>query len=254
MEKIIPCDLGPEHDAIEIYPINDVHLGDLACEQKKFEKFLDYILEKPNRYVILNGDIINNNLKSSVGSVYDDTMRPKEQKKLAKKLLWKIRRRILSAVDGNHEWRSKKETDESITEDIAEYLGVPYSDDSAVLKVTFGRKRNSKRQCYTIFHRHTLGGGRKSGSSLNQAEEEALNIACDIFIFGHVHRKISSKNEFVIPDTKNNVLRTITQLFVIAPSWQSYASYAKIKGLKRQVTGSVPIILYAREKEAYAVI
>ena len=68
--KIIKHDL-PQFDTLEIYPLADVHIGDPLHDKKRAKQFINEVLEKENRYVIVNGDIINNAVKHGVSDVYN---------------------------------------------------------------------------------------------------------------------------------------------------------------------------------------
>ena len=72
----------------------------------------------PLAFLILGGDLINNNTRSSVGSPWDDTVRPREQKRLMVEALEPIKDRILCCVSGNHERRSLKDADDDPPYDI----------------------------------------------------------------------------------------------------------------------------------------
>jgi UDP-2,3-diacylglucosamine pyrophosphatase LpxH len=252
--KILPVELSEEFDELELYAVADVHIGERESRLEDFERFIDFILDKPNRYVLILGDIINNNLKNSVGSVYEDTIPPSQQKKKAKQLLKRLQSRIIAIVSGNHEFRSHKDTDQDITEDIAEYLDVPYSPDVIYIKLTFGKKQNGKRQCYTIYATHGFAGGRTPGNALNRLEDLSKNIEAEIYIVGHTHKKIAHKAMFHKPDLQNNVIREVEQLFINTASWVSYGGYAKRKGMRPQARGAAPIKLGGREKYIEGVV
>ena len=65
--------------AIKIACISDVHYGALEHMEREWKNFIQKVLEDPTLFLILNGDLINNNTRSSVGSPWDDTVRPREQ-------------------------------------------------------------------------------------------------------------------------------------------------------------------------------
>ena len=71
----------PENKDITIIPISDVHLGAQEHAAREWATFCDSVLKQPGVYVTLGGDLINNATRSSVSNVFDDTMRPREQKK-----------------------------------------------------------------------------------------------------------------------------------------------------------------------------
>lgn len=254
MPKILDIPLGASMETLELFPVSDLHLGSRQCDLELFRQFVSMVLDKPNRYLIINGDMINNNIIGAVGSPYEDTMTPREQKKRLKRELEPIAKRILCVVSGNHERRTKKVNDENPLEDIADYLGVPYREEDAFLKLSFGKGGNGKRIAYAIYVTHGTGGGKRPGSSLNNIEALTLNCFADIYIMGHVHRKTAHKALYLLPDLQNNIVREVEMLYVISSSWQSYGGYAKTKGMRPSALGSVPILLSGREKEAKAVI
>ena len=53
------------HD-ITVIPVSDVHLGSPECMEQDFISFIDSVAKKPNVYLILGGDLIDNGTKSSV--------------------------------------------------------------------------------------------------------------------------------------------------------------------------------------------
>ena len=77
----------PENKDIKIYPISDVHLGAAEHMASEWDNFCKKILGEPNSYIILGGDLLNNSLKSSVANIYEETMRPREQKRIMAEML-----------------------------------------------------------------------------------------------------------------------------------------------------------------------
>jgi len=218
--------------------------------------FSRYVLEKDNRYVILNGDVINNNVAGSVGSTFEDKMSPKDQKREMIDLLRPIKNRIICAISGNHEARTKKTNDDNPLEDIAYALDLEYREYDAFLKIKFGKNggREAKPVVYTVFVTHGFGGGRLPGSSVNNIEKLTLNCFADIYIMGHVHKKLSYKANYRMPDLYKNVVRELEMLYVISSSFQAYDGYAKRKQLRPSALGVVPIILDGRKKNARAIL
>lgn len=247
--NVIVHSLPQEFETLEIYPLSDLHYGDPNVDMDAFNRFTDMILEQPNRYIVSIGDNVNNSLKSSVGDVYMETASPREQRKWLKQRLEPLKDRILVMVDGNHEYRSTKDADASITLDIADSLGLTslYADDEAVLKVTFGKKaENGKPRCFTVYCVHGSGGGKRPGSAVNNIEMLAMSIDADIYIIGHVHKRIAYKNSFRRIDTRNNNVIYRERLFVVTSLWLNFGGYAARKMMIPSAKGSVPIILDAR--------
>lgn len=118
-----PVTLGEDVEKIEILPLSDLHIGDPAFNEPALKNYLKYVQLEPNRYILLNGDILNNATKASVSDIYAETMPPRRQIEHAAELLAPVADRILGIVSGNHERRTDKESGISPVEILAEKLG-----------------------------------------------------------------------------------------------------------------------------------
>ena len=67
--KIIKCELPRELEQVELHIFADEHIGDLQSDFKRLMSRIEYVKNTPNAYCILNGDIIDNATKTSVGEV-----------------------------------------------------------------------------------------------------------------------------------------------------------------------------------------
>ena len=240
---------------MEIYGVSDLHTGDILFNHVEFQRFCDFIMEEPYRFVVINGDMLNNNLINSAGSPYEDVISPNDQKKEVKRMLKPIRERILCMNDGNHETRTKRSAGQNITEEIAEYLGVPYNEDENLLKISFGKRpNNSKRLVYTIYITHGNGGGKKQGNIVNNAEDLSKNIFADVYMVGHGHKRTGTKAVLRYPDLRNNKIIEVEQLFTSSAAWLNYGGYAVQKMYRPQVRGAHPVILRGDRKEANTLI
>ncbi len=258
LEKIIVHDLSDSLETLEIYPLIDLHIGDKKTDEVLFHKFIQHILEQPNRYITIQGDLMNNATKSSVSNTYEETMNPQEQKKWLIHELRCVKDRILCIVPGNHEWRSTKDVDNHPLEDVAIALNLEhlYRPDGAFMKVSFGRRTdNLKKAAYTFCCIHGCGGGAKSGGIVNRTEDFLYSIeGVDILILGHVHKKLAGRPSRLCIDPRNNCVTQRDTLWVIASPWQNYGGYAFRKMLRPSPKGRTPIILYGKEKYFETVI
>lgn len=220
----------------------------------EFFDFVEFILEKPNRLILLNGDIINNNLTNSAGSPFDDIISPNDQKKEAVRMLLPLRERTLVLTGGNHEGRTKKNAGIDVSEEMAEKLGVPYSEDEALLKIAIGQRPNKKKFIYTLYMTHGHGGGKRPGSKLNNLEDLGKNILADIYIVGHGHSRIGYKPMFRVPDLRNGKITETDQLFTMSAGWLKYGGYPVRKMMRPQKRGAHPVTIYGTHKEATTTI
>ena len=97
---------------IKVYAVADVHIGARECDLDGFEAFLHRIAKDKDAYIVLCGDLCNNGIAGSHSSVYEEVIMPgMAQVEKAVELLSPIKDRILGAVGGNHEARSRKAVD-----------------------------------------------------------------------------------------------------------------------------------------------
>ena len=127
----------PDRPDLRIYPVSDVHFGAAEHMTRAWEQFCQSLMAQENAYVILGGDLINNATRNSVSNVFEETMRPREQKKRMVEMLTPIKEKILCMVSGNHERRSLKDADDDPSYDIACKLDIEhlYRENVAFVKI-----------------------------------------------------------------------------------------------------------------------
>lgn len=221
---------------ITIFPVSDVHYGALEHCATEWKSFCRMIEETPNAYVILGGDLINNSLRTSVANPFDETVRPREQKKHMVEFLKPISDKILCAVSGNHEARSMKDADNDITYDILAKLNIEdlYRPNIAFVKCSLGqRKRDGAPiSSYTFAVTHGAGGGIYTGATVNRNERFGNIIdGCDCLIVGHTHKGTISKPSKIVIDAKNDTVTVKPYTVISCVSWLNYGGYALRKML-----------------------
>lgn len=227
-------------DNIKIYPISDVHLGAMEHMEREWSQFCVDLMNEPNAYITLGGDLINNATRTSVSNVFDETMRPREQKKIMVEMLTPIKDRILCAVTGNHERRSGKDVDDDPTYDIMTKLDLEhlYRENIAFVKIQLGVPGDRKsctskaRPTYTLAVTHGNGNGMLTGGSVNRTERFGYILdGCDVFISGHTHKPYVTQPSKIRIDTRNNKVTVAPFKVVSASSWLNYGGYAAQKML-----------------------
>lgn len=226
----------PEREDIRIYPISDLHIGALEHNEDKFIQFRNRILEDNNGYVILNGDLINNATKSSVSNIFDETMRPREQKRKAAELLEPLRDRILCCVSGNHERRSGKDADDDPTYDILCKLDLEhmYRENMAFVRVQMGKQDGNglKNPTYIFAVTHGAGGGMLTGGAVNRGERFGYAIdGVDALIIGHTHKPFVTHPGKIFVDARNDTVSVKPFWVVCSTAWMDYGGYAMQKML-----------------------
>lgn len=224
---------------VRIYPISDVHLGASGHLADEWDAFCRSVLRQPDVFLILNGDLINNSTRSSVGNIFEETMRPREQKSRMVEMLTPLRDRILCFTTGNHERRSIKDADDDPTYDIACKLDLEdlYRPNIAFLKLMLGtdnRRDGADRanRCYYFAVTHGAGGGIYTGATVNRNERFGNIIdGLDCLVVGHTHKGTVSKPEKLVIDAHNNQVLLKHYTVISSVSWMAYGGYAAQKML-----------------------
>lgn len=226
----------PENKSVTIYPISDVHLGSIEHNEKEWTRFIGLISGNNRAYVMLVGDLINNSTRSSVSNIFEEKIRPRDQKRLMVECLRPIRDKIICAVSGNHERRSGKDADDDPTYDILAKLDLEdvYRANMAFTKVSIGNRANNSRPevSYTFCITHGAGGGIYTGATVNRNERyENIIDGLDCLIVGHTHKGTVSKPSKIVIDSNNNVVSVKPYTVVSCTSWLEYGGYAAQKML-----------------------
>ena len=221
---------------IDIFPISDVHLGAAEHMTHEWESFCNGIINRPNSYIILGGDLINNTTRSSVSNIFEEVMRPREQKKRMVEMLKPLRDRILCAVTGNHERRSVKDADDDPMYDIMCKLDIEdrFRSEIAFLKLNFGDSQTGTQHnpVYSIAVTHGAGNGALTGGIVNRAERFGYvldNVDC--LILGHSHKPFTTQPAKLSVDLAKNTVKIKPFKVISMTGWMTYGGYAASKML-----------------------
>lgn len=252
--KAIRCDL-PYADQIELIPMADLHIGDAGCDFKLILERIEYIKHTKNAYCILDGDLMDTAIASSVGDTYAASLQPMEQLKQCVKIFEPIKDKILAVLPGNHEGRVYKTDGIDLTEIMCSQLGIPerYSPTTALLFVRFGNNtRHQRPQIYTIYVTHGSGGGRREGGKINRLADLAAIVDADIFIHGHVHLPMVFKESFYRVSTTTSTAALVDKLFVNVGACLDYGGYGDKAGFKPASKSTPTIYLDGHRRDMWA--
>lgn len=257
----IKIDLDRDISSLEIHSFADEHIGDEHCDIKRLLARIDYVKNTPNAYCILNGDILDNATKTSIGDVYTQEFNPMEQLRKAVEMFSPIKDKILCITHGNHENRTYKKEGINLSRLIANQLGLEhrYSPTSAVLFIRFGKMTNGNKEtngsgkvrkiCYTAYTLHGSGGGRKEGAKAIRLADMASIIDTDIYIHSHTHLPMVMKQAFHRIDTKNSKVALVDKLFVNTAANLKYGGYGEAGEFKPSSMETPIIYLNGTKKE-----
>lgn len=246
--KAIRCDL-PYAERIELHTLADLHIGDACSDFKLIQERIEHIKKTPNAYCILDGDLMDTAIASSVGDTYGANLQPMEQMKQCVKIFEPIKDKILAVLPGNHEDRVYKTDGIDLTALLCAQLGISekYSPTTALLFVRFGRcgdkggGHNKVPQLYTIYVTHGAGGGRKEGGKVNRLADLACIVDADIYIHAHTHLPLVFKNSYYRSHRGRSTVELVEKLFVNTSAALNYGGYGDRAGFK-PTSKSAPVI------------
>lgn len=241
------------NDNLTIIPVSDVHLGAREHLRKEWDAFVGSVMDKPNVYLMLGGDMLNNGTKTSVSNVYEEVMRPSEAKRQMVTALEPLRERILCAVPGNHE-RRNKDVDNDPMYDIMCKLDLEhlFRENMAFVRIGIGDKKANglRNPTYMFCVAHGHGSSIYTTAAASKAERFGMAIdGIDCLVVGHTHKPQNAPVGKIKVDPFNNKVSVVPWRLVVSTSWLGYAGYAGQKLLTPTVFCPQEIILCGDHKE-----
>lgn len=264
--NVIKVDLPQNLTQIELHTFADEHIGDELCDIKRLKERIEYVKNTPNAYCVLNGDIIDNATKTSIGDTYSQEMNPMEQLKKAVELFDPIKDKVLCISHGNHENRTYRKEGINLSYLIATQLGLGdrYTSASAIIFLRFGQLSNGKKEtngsgdvrkvCYSIFMLHGSGGGRKEGAKAIRLADMASIADCDIYIHSHTHLPMTMRESFHRVDVRNSTVALVDKLFINTASNLRFGGYSEAAEFKPSSMETPILYLNGKKKEYKAIL
>ena len=247
-----------EDNEFQLMALGDFHIGDEFCDLDEIKRALKYVENTPNCYLILNGDLMNNALKTSKSDSYRETMTMEEEQDLLVQLLTPVKDKILVLASGNHEYRTTLLTGINPLRYVAGSLGCMdlLCEDSYTLHLQFGQNRGVRNATnkYNIFGMHGCGGGRRVGSIANNLEDMKQIIPnADMYIHSHTHKAISWVETAF--EMTNTGIKEKQQVFYNTTAFLKYGGYAERAKMKPSCTAlNVMVIRAVRHPKAMEIV
>lgn len=167
--------------------LGDLHVGSKSFNLELYDMWLKdaknyckHSKRKNNGYILLNGDLCD--VARSSQDAWGSTMTVAEQVDFVVRTLEPFKDKILFSTVSNHEYRTYKEFNLDIGEEIANRLEIPYGID-CFLDIPYNSDLDSKR----VFMRHGNRTSRSYFLFMRNFISDMRNIEADLYITGHSH-------------------------------------------------------------------
>ncbi len=258
--KPVKIELSEELKEIEILAVADYHWADQNSDHDRIRKDIKYIEEHDNVFCVLNGDLMDCAIASSVGDTYGATLTPMDELRVCVEMFKPIAHKILCVVPGNHEMRHYRTNGVDMTMLMCQQLGIEdrYSPTTALVFIRFGEMKDGKshrrKAAYTMYVSHGNGGGRKEGGKIQRLVDLSTIVDADIYLCGHTHLPAVLKDGFARPCMANSSITYGTRLYVNTSAKLNYGGYGDAGGFKPPCLDTPIIKLNGTRKEVNATI
>lgn len=235
---------------VRLAVLADLHYGAPQCKKRAIQKFVDKI-EAEKIHWISAGDLMENALINSLGDVYRQEIPPGSQLDDLCEILRPIAPLCLGMIEGNHGYRTAKQTDISPDRILAALLGIEdkFFGISIQGRIAIHHKGGSTN--WTLAVHHTAGGGRTRGGKINALSRMAdIWPMMDLYIGAHTHFDCYFSDRVKLIETQSGrvSVKFQTRHFTGASSTLDYdGSYAERKLMPPASLGQVILTLHRRE-------
>jgi len=168
-------------EPLELLHVTDVQHGHVSCLYKRELEYRDWVLAKPNRFMLWGGDMVDDATIASPGSPWENIFDGQSQVFQFCKLWAPARHRVLGYVGGNHERRSIKGFGD-LGRTIATLLRIPYSAGQQFVDIHYGEHKPFKVSLW-----HGSGSAQTAGAKMQMIDRFMQKADSHLYLVGHLH-------------------------------------------------------------------
>ena len=238
----------PEYDEVEVYCVHDVHYGNEMFRQDKWDRLKAEILEKPNRYVIFVGDLMENAIPNSKSDVFSQTATPMAQQTWVSEQLTHLKDRVIAIIPGNHENnRSTKVCGLYPLYDCALFAGLKaaYRQNFAFVDIGVGSGGHGKGK-----QQHYVGYLVHKAKDMKNFSSADFIDGIDFMMFGHDHDPKDHSRAKLVYDPRNRSVTVKNVEVVNSGSFLNYGGYAATSGYRPNSSKMYKLILSGKREKS----
>ncbi len=171
--------------------------------------YLNWVKERPNARIFLNGDIFN--VASRISKTDPFSTNTAEYQE-AIDIFKPYASQIIGATDGNHENRMMEMFGVSPTQYLCLALNIPYCQWSAIVRLKVGKRDkingNRYHQNYFLYFHHTTGGGNTVGGKINRVVKlRDIAEGIDVYFGSHNHQLAVAPQDVYCPSIQGGLIK-----------------------------------------------
>lgn len=199
--KVVNLDIP--QDSGYLIPLGDLHRGDRHLTSRglgKLKGYLDWVMDRPNAFIFLMGDILNVASRTSKTNPFESDS---DEYQKAVDLFKPYAKRIVGCITGNHEQRMYKDYGFNPLQPFCNELEIPYCGYTSCLRIRVGKRKDRKNEYYQTywgFAHHGNGGGGSLGAAINRKVKlQEIVHGMDFYMAGHDHQLIAGTRNVLLP-------------------------------------------------------
>lgn len=211
---------------LELLHITDVQFGHVECNYERVIEYRDWVLSKPNRFMLWGGDMIDATNVLAPGSPWENLVDSQSQVYRFVETWAPARHRVLGFVGGNHERRGVR-TFGDLGLILAVLLRIPYSSGKQFVDIHFGEHKPFKVSLW-----HGRGAARTAGAKMQMLHRFMNEGDSQLYLVGHLHDALTKFDWRLLrrPGQNNIQLKKIGG--AMSSSFLShFNTYAEVAGL-----------------------
>jgi len=222
---------------VRLYMPGDQHHGCQYWAKTQFDADMEAIMNDPYGLVVIPGDTMQKDLRTSVGNVYAQTIPPGRQKYVAADRLYPIAKKIIGISGGNHDEGSRIKEDSTDVEDLCKFLGVHYFEDELSFSISHGRDKYGNPKVWTFYGIHGCTNSATIGGVANGLRR--LNQICDadVYFMGHTHQCLQFSDVYFRRDISHRRMVPAVRYYVCSASYQGKDRFPIINAMPGKTVG-----------------